>query len=133
MREQTKRFKRDNFKGTRGGETKPIEIVNDQNNKFSHIIPIQAIPLEVKVYNGQFDRAARTFRTLVQKERILSIFKEKQSFEKPSDRKRRKRNEARRKQAEMFVTDAYGVQTEREPRKQLRVRKMKPDTNPNQE
>jgi len=59
-----------------------------------------ATPLEVKV-NGNFDRAFKIFRALVQKERILSAFKEKQEFEKPSDKKRRKSNEARRKSFEM--------------------------------
>lgn len=63
---------------------------------------IEAIPLEVVVQNN-FDRAFRTFRSLVQKERILSLFKEKQSFEKRSDKKRRKRNESRRKLFEMEV------------------------------
>jgi small subunit ribosomal protein S21 len=58
--------------------------------------PIQATPLQVIVFNN-FERAFRTFKNMVQKERILSDFKEKQSFEKPSDKKRRKRNEAKRK------------------------------------
>ncbi len=47
----------------------------------------------------------RTFRALVQKERILSLYKEKQSFEKPSDKKRRKRNEMKRKLLELDMRD----------------------------
>ena len=58
---------------------------------------IQAKPLEVKVSGNNFDKAIRTFRALVQKERILSIYKEKQTYEKSSDKKRRKKNEAKRK------------------------------------
>lgn len=66
--------------------------------------PVQAEPLEVKVF-GNFDKAMRAFRALVQKERILSLYKEKQSFEKPSDKKRRKRNEMQRKLLELDMKD----------------------------
>jgi small subunit ribosomal protein S21 len=69
--------------------------------KFAHIIPLQAKPLEVKVYNNNFDRALKAFRALVQKERILSAYKDKQTYEKPSDRRRRKRNESIRKMKEL--------------------------------
>jgi len=69
--------------------------------RFEHIQPVEALPLEVKVYGNNFDRALRAFRALVQKERILSLYKEKQSFEKRSDKRRRKRNEMRRKLIEL--------------------------------
>lgn len=49
-------------------------------------------PIEVKVYNN-FEKAFKSFRSLVQAEKILSLYKEKQSYEKPSDKKRRKHNE----------------------------------------
>ena len=62
---------------------------------------IQAQPLEVKVFGNNFDKALRAFRALVQKERVLSAYKEKQSYEKPSDKRRRKINESKRKQMEM--------------------------------
>jgi len=71
---------------SKGGET-----VKDQHE------PVQAQPLEVRVYGDNFDRALRAFKTIVQKERILSTYKEKQSYEKPSVRRRRKKAEARRK------------------------------------
>lgn len=61
---------------------------------------ILAHPLEVKVYNNNFDKALRAFRALVQKERILSLYKEKQAYEKPSQKRRRKKNEMRRKYLE---------------------------------
>src|ERR1700722_3324630 len=64
---------------------------------------IQAEPLQVKVYGNNFEKALRAFRALVQKERILSIYKEKQRYEKPSDKKRRKRNESKRKQLELLM------------------------------
>lgn len=98
MKDNNFKKPRRNFKkASRGGETQPV-VVND---KFAHIEPVQAIPLEVKVFNNNFDRALRAFRSLVQKERILSNYKEKQSFEKPSDKRRRKRNEMKRKLFEL--------------------------------
>ena len=57
-------------------------------------------PLEVKVYNN-FDKAMKAFRALVQKERVLSTYKERSRYEKPSDKKRRKRNEMKRKLMEL--------------------------------
>ncbi len=84
-------------KASKGGESSQIEVVTDQ---FAHIQPVQARSLEVKVYNGNFEKAFRAFRALVQKERVLSNYKERQSFEKASDKNRRKRNEAKRKQFE---------------------------------
>lgn len=66
-------------------------------SEYAHIQPVQSQHLEVKVYNNSFDKAMTAFRSLVQKERILSLYKEKQTFEKPSDKKRRKRNEMKRK------------------------------------
>lgn len=93
---------RDNFrkskryfkKAPKGGES------DSQLSKLDHE-PVQAKPLEVRVYNNNFDKALRAFRALVQKERILSAYKEKQSYEKPSDKKRRKRNEMKRKLQEL--------------------------------
>ena len=78
-------------KNKKGGESKI---------KDSGVEPVQAIPLQVKV-NNNFDRAFKAFRALVQKERILSIYKEHQRYEKPSDRRRRKINEAKRKLIEL--------------------------------
>ena len=63
---------------------------------------VQATPLEVKVYGNNFERALKAFRALVQKERILSLYKEKQTYEKASDKKRRKRGEAQRKASDEY-------------------------------
>lgn len=49
-------------------------------------------PLEVQVHN--FEEAFKRFKSLVQREKVVSDFKEKQSYEKPSERKRRKSREA---------------------------------------
>lgn len=88
-------------KASKGGESQAVAV----NDKFAHIEAVQAQPLEVKVYNGNFDKALRAFRALVQKERILSSYKEKQSYEKPSDKRRRKRNEMKRKRQEIGSTN----------------------------
>lgn len=77
---------------------------------------IEAEPLEVKVYNN-FDKAFKAFRALVQKERILSLYKEKSTYEKPSDKRRRKRNEHRRKQFEAEMKMARSQNDERRNRK----------------
>ena len=87
--------KRNHFTAaTKGGD------ITGNSSKFDHIEPVQALPLEVTVYNN-FDKAMKAFRSMVQKERILSTYKEKQSFEKPSDKKRRKRGEMQRKRFEL--------------------------------
>src|SRR5258706_5729400 len=97
MKNQNRRSKRNYKKAPRGGETQPV-VVND---KYSHIEAVQAQPLEVKVYGNNFDKALRAFRALVQTERVLSSYKQKQSYEKPSDKRRSKRNESVRKQLEL--------------------------------
>lgn len=50
--------------------------------------------LEVKVHDNDFEDAFRKFKSLIQKEKIISEYKEKQRYEKPSDKKRRKKREA---------------------------------------
>lgn len=100
MKDQSKKSKKFSKKASKGGE-----IVAAIPDKFAHIEAVQAQPLEVKVYGNNFDKALRAFRALVQKERILSAYKERQSYEKPSDKNRRKRNEAKRKRLEFCNKD----------------------------
>lgn len=70
-------------------------------------------PLEVTVANANknvsdeyyrecFVRATRAFRAIVQKEKVLSFYKLSKTYEKPSERKRRKKNEAARKRLELL-------------------------------
>jgi len=108
---------RDN-KQNKKHSNKPLE---GGESDFSHIEPVQARPLEVKVYN--FDRALKAFRSLVQKERILSTYKEKQRFEKKSDKRRRKRNERKRKLMELEVKSDFSV-----PRRK-KIKEIKNDEN----
>lgn len=51
-------------------------------------------PLEVQVLNNNFEEAFRRFKALVQKEKVVSLYKERQTYEKPSMKKRRKSREA---------------------------------------
>jgi ribosomal protein S21 len=91
-----------NRSGQNSNELKGGEIVSVAvNDKFAHIEPIQAVPLEVVVHGSNFEKAMRFFRSKVQKERVISLYKEKQTYEKPSDKKRRKRSEMRRKMLEV--------------------------------
>jgi small subunit ribosomal protein S21 len=86
---------RSTFTGQKGGDRRPVEVVIDKHQ------PIQAKPLEVRIGPGDnFEKCLRAFRAKVQKERILSTYNERASYEKPSDKKRRKINEAKRQQLE---------------------------------
>jgi len=64
--------------------------------------PAKVEPLQI-IVGSSFEHALREFKGLVQHERIIGIYKERQSYEKPSEKKRRKRREAeeRRRLAEM--------------------------------
>ena len=49
-------------------------------------------PIQVEV-GSNFEDAIRRFKSQVQREGVLSLYKEKQRYEKPSERKRRKKRE----------------------------------------
>lgn len=74
-------------------------------------------PLQVRVDNN-FDKALRAFRAIVQKEKIVSQYKERQAYEKPSDKRRRKNKEARRKQSEGTRISVKDEDTPRKPRRE---------------
>lgn len=64
--------------------------------------PVIAKPIEVKIYKEKdFDRALRAFKAIVQKEKVLSLYKEKQAHETKSQKKRRKQSEAKQKRLEL--------------------------------
>ena len=50
-------------------------------------------PLEVRVIDNNIEQAIRVLKKKLQKDGLFRRLKEKRSFEKPSDRKRRKRRE----------------------------------------
>ncbi len=60
----------------------------------SEIDPNYFHPIQVQVFGNGFERAMKTFRSIVQGEKVLSDYKEKSRYEKPSDKKRRKQAEA---------------------------------------
>ncbi len=97
MKDNSNKYNKSSKQAKKGGESQAVEV----NDNFSDIEPVLAQHLEVKVYNNNFDRALKAFRALVQKERVLSLYKERQSYEKPSQKKRRKRNEMKRKLMEL--------------------------------
>lgn len=53
--------------------------------------------IQVKVYDNNVERAIRDFRAKVQKAGVLSDFKKTREYEKPSEKKRRKISESKRK------------------------------------
>ncbi len=102
MSNYNKKSRKPLTKSVKGGDSETV-VVSD-NSKYAHIEPVQLKPLEVVVYNNGFDRALKAFRALVQKEKILSVYKERKSYTKPSDKKRQKRKDMKRKALE---TDSY--------------------------
>src|SRR5437660_545123 len=122
MRDYNKNYRsKKHSNANEGGDISAVTV----NDKFAHIQPIQAKPLEVKVWSpNNFEKAIKAFRALVQKERVLSIYKEKQSYEKPSDKKRRKRAESERKQIELC---SKGECIHEEHAKNRKVRRFRRD------
>src|SRR5271165_1292789 len=89
----------------------------------SHFSPVQVI-----VKGDNFDRALKIFRSLVQSERILAIYKEKSRYEKPSEKKHRKQNESKRRlfEEEMKQKKILSGEFEKEQiRKALKKEKKK--------
>jgi len=61
-------------------------------------------PIEVVVMNGKLEDAIHKFRSIITKEKIMSVLKAHYAYEKPSEKKRRKRRESvqRRRKMEMM-------------------------------
>jgi len=77
-------------------------------------------PLQVEVRSKSkedFEYAVRLFKNLVQREKVISNYKERQYYEKPSDKKRRKRREAEDKRLSMAAKqNAAAVESDRKGR-----------------
>jgi ribosomal protein S21 len=52
----------------------------------------QFVPLQVEI-TGSFEEGLRRFKSCVQRSKILTLYKEKQSYEKPSAKRRRQKRE----------------------------------------
>ena len=64
-------------------------------NKFSNLEPAKVEPIQVLVEDCySVEDAIRKFKAKFQRERIIGQLKEKSAYEKPSEKKRRKRREA---------------------------------------
>ena len=76
-----------------------------KNKKYNiYGAPAQISPLQIRLRGDSkedFESAFRAFKQLVQKEKIISQYKETQSYEKPSDKKRRKRKESHERRLAM--------------------------------
>ena len=57
--------------------------------------------------NESFEKALRRFNKSCMKEGILSEIRKRQHFEKPSERRKRKLNAARRKQRKIHLYEHY--------------------------
>lgn len=55
--------------------------------------------MEVKVYDNNVDRALKALKRQLQREGIFRELKLRSFYEKPSERRKRKQKEARRKRA----------------------------------
>ena len=90
-------------------------------------------PLEVKI-NGSYEDGMRRFKSEFQKEKILTELKIRSSYEKPSEKKRRKRRESRERalQAEMrermINSGEWDKRIQQKLRKKAEKEKRKADT-----
>lgn len=95
------------------------------NKRLFNFDPPEITPLEVRV-NGSFEDACRKFKALFQKERIASDLKERESYEKPSEKKRRKKREAKERnlmllaRERMMATGEWDKKQKRKAAKQQR-------------
>lgn len=116
---------------TGGGD----QTIKSQSNRLDDSYLDEFSPLEIEVRGNNFDKAFKMFRNLVQKERVLALYKQKQSFEKPSEKRRRKQNEMRQKRMELeakrqkilsgeFEKELLRKQKAKELKKQLKLERM---------
>lgn len=92
--------------------------------------------LEVVVENGNFEEAFRNFKAQVQKSKILSEYKDRQRYEKPSDKKRRKKREVlervkhNRMREQMIASGEWEQkQKKRERQKAEKIKRQKEKAN----
>ena len=77
-------------------------------------------PIQVEV-TSSFEEALRRFKSMVQKEKVISLYKEKQRYEKPSIKKRRKRREAAERRRVTELRDALIASGEWDKRQSLKL------------
>ncbi len=55
------------------------------------------MPMKIKVHDNNVERALKTLKRLMQKEGFYKEMKKRSFYEKPSEKKKRKQKEARKK------------------------------------
>jgi small subunit ribosomal protein S21 len=88
-------------------------------------------PLEVEVRTS-FDEALKHFKSIIQKSKILNEYKEKSRYEKPSEKKRRKKMEsfernrlAEIKEKQMASGEWEKRQQQKEQKRQVKIAQRK--------
>lgn len=98
---------------------------NGNNNRR---VATELSPLQIKV-NGprkeDFEDAFRKFKAKVQKEKILSEYKDRQSYEKPSEKRRRKRREALERRISTEIRQRQILTGEWDKKQKLKQNKKK--------
>jgi small subunit ribosomal protein S21 len=87
-------------------------------------------PLQV-VVGSNFEDALKRFKSLVQKSKILSLYKEKQSYEKPSEKKRRRNREAQERNRVAALREKQILSGEWEQRQKSKEQKRRERTKEN--
>lgn len=103
---------------------------NSANNKVSprEVDDNYFKPLQIIIHNNAgVDRAIKNFRSLVQAEGTLALYKEKSRYEKPSDKKRRKDAESLQRvfEEEMKQKKILSGEYEKEKEKKLLKKEQK--------
>lgn len=91
--------------------------------------------LEVQI-TSSFEEGMKRFKSMVQKEKILSLYKERMRYEKPSVKKRRKHREALERQMEtehrerLMITGEWDkIQKKKEKKRQEKLANKKSQNN----
>jgi ribosomal protein S21 len=102
---------------------------------FWNLTQAKVTPLEIRIdgtSRDAFEDGFRKFKALVQRERIVGQVKERMSYEKPSEKKRRKRREAAERRMINEMRErmmASGEWEQRQKRKeQKRMQRSKPNS-----
>ncbi len=92
-------------------------------------------PLEVIIRNGRVDEAAKIFKSIVQKEQILTLYNEKSRYIKPSIKRRMKSAAARQRikaaEIKQKLIDS-GEYEKRKLKKEQKRAKNKPEKKSNE-
>ena len=63
--------------------------------------------MEIRVYDGDLEKALKVLKRRIQKEGLFKEIKKRSFYEKPSDKKKRKQREARKKRLKSMRRRSY--------------------------